>query len=236
MAGATPTLAREQIIARAVQLAKVEPLADLSIVGLAREFGVTTALIHYYIGSRDELISGVVNLYFKARVERLGVLTGDWRIDIHHHATQSFALMLEYGGVLRYIMSHNRFRLFQQVEPGQIDYGLVYLDRVAQIFRDGGFSPEHSAMGYHLLAQYTMTAAYAQVSRQLPADHAKFIMKRIDQAPADEYAAAHYMAVPFTQLDSSSAFDAGLEMLLNGMEVWRTKAPVATRARSARRA
>lgn len=221
IAGATPLIGREQVIERAVQMAKVEPLAELSIIGLAREFGVTPALIHYYIGSRDDLISGVVNLYFKTRVERLGELTGDWRSDVEHHARQSYALMIEHGGVLRYIMSHNRFRLFQQVGPGQTDYGLVYLNRMAQIFRDGGFSPEHSAMGYHLLAQYTMTAAYAEVSRQLPAEHAKFIVKRIEKAPVEEYAAAHFMAETFAQIDAESAFDAGLELLVDGMERWR---------------
>lgn len=234
MEGATPLIGREQVIERAVQMAKVEPLAELSIIGLAREFGVTPALIHYYIGSRDDLISGVVNLYFKTRVERLGGLTGDWRSDVEHHARQSYALMIEYGGVLRYIMSHNRFRLFQQVAPGQTDYGLVYLNRMAQIFQDGGFSPEHSAMGYHLLAQYTMTAAYAEVSRQLPAAHAKFIVKRIQQAPEAEYGAAHFMAEPFSHVDAETAFEAGLELLLDGMAQWRASRP-AKRVRKAAR-
>lgn len=234
IAGATPLIGREQVIERAVQLAKVEPLAELSIIGLAREFGVTPALIHYYIGSRDDLISGVVNLYFKTRVERLGELTGDWRSDLEHHARQSYALMLEYGGVLRYIMSHNRFRLFQQVGPGQTDYGLVYLNRLAQIFRDGGFSPEHSAMGYHLMAQYIMTSAYAEVSRQLPAEHAKFIAKRIEKAPETEYAAAHFMAESFVQVDAESAFESGLTLMLDGMEQWRASQP-AKRVRKASR-
>ena len=219
--GDTPVIAREQIIERAFQLAKVEPLAEISIVGLAREFGVTSALIHYYVGSRDELISGVVNQYFKMRVERLGKMTGDWRADLEQHARHSYALMLEYGGVLRYVMSHNRFRLFQQVEPGQADYGLVYLDRVARIFRDGGFNAEHTAMGYHLIAQYCMASAYAQVSRQLPADHAAFIRKRIESVPMGEYGAAHFMVDEFTKIDADKAFEAGLGVLLDAMEGWR---------------
>lgn len=226
MGGATPLIARDQIIERAVQMARIEPLAELSIVGLAREFGATPALIHYYIGSRDELMSGVVNQYFKMRADRLLQLTGDWRKDIEHHARSSYALMLEYGGVLRYLMSHNRFRLFQQVEPGRTDYGLVYLDRVAQIFRDGGFTAQQTAMGYHLLAQYTMTAAFAQVSRQLPADHGKYIKRRIDESPVEQYGAAHFMAEAFTHVDAASAFETGLGMLLDSIERWR--APAAT--------
>ena len=220
----TPLISRVQIIERAVQLTKVEPLEELSIVGLARDFGVASSLIHYYVGSRDGLISGVVNEYFKRRVERLAALTGQWRHDIEKHARLSYDFMVEYGGVLRYVMAHNRFRLFQQVEPGQTDYGLVYLNRVALIFRDGGYSPEHTAMGYHLLSQYTMTAAYAEVSRQLPALHAKFIRKQIESASQEEYAAAHYMLTPFTELDASKGFETGLQMLLDSMERWKGKA------------
>ncbi|OZI71985.1 TetR/AcrR family transcriptional regulator [Bordetella genomosp. 12] len=217
----TPLISRAQIIERAVQLTKVEPLEELSIVGLARDFGVASSLIHYYVGSRDGLISGVVNEYFKRRVQGLVELTGQWRQDIERHARLSYDFMVEYGGVLRYVMAHNRFRLFQQVEAGQTDYGLVYLNRVAEIFRSGGFSPEDTAMGYHLLAQYIMTAAYADVSRQLPAMHAKYIRKRLEAASTQDYAAAHYMLGPFTELDAKRSFETGLKMLLDSMAQWR---------------
>ena len=216
-----PLLSREQILDRATELAMVEPLGDLSMVGLAREFGVTPALIHYYVGSRDDLISGVVNRYFKARVERLAPTTGDWRTDLELHARTTFDLMIEYGGVLRYVMSHNRFRLFQQVAPGETDYGLVYFDRYAEIFRDGDFTAEQGAVGYHLLSQYVMAAAYAQVGRQLPAQHGKYILSRIEGRPAAQFPGAHYLAQPFSRLDSATAFAAGLAILLDGFASWR---------------
>ena len=220
-----PLLTREQILDRATKLAMVEPLGDLSMVGLAREFGVTPALIHYYIGSRDDLISGVVNRYFKARIARMSPLTGGWKADLAQHAHTTFAVMIEYGGVLRYIMSHNRFRLFQQVAPGETDYGLVYFDRNAEIFRAGGFSAEQASTGYHLLAQYVMAAAYAQVSRQLPAQHEKYILSRLKAKPARQFPAAHFVAVPFSRLDSVTAFDAGLALLLDGFEGWLKRVP-----------
>lgn len=213
-------LSREQILDRATQLAMVEPLGDLSMVGLAREFGVTPALIHYYVGSRDDLVSGVVNRYFKARIERLAQLTGDWRSDLDRHAHTTFEVMVEYGGVLRYIMSHNRFRLFQQVAPGETDYGLVYFDRYAEIFRVGGFTAQQGSLGYHLLSQYVMAAAYAQVSRQLPAQHEKYIQTRLQAKPVEHFPGAHYLAVPFSKLDSETAFEAGLAVLLDGFAGW----------------
>jgi AcrR family transcriptional regulator len=220
----TPMISREAILDRAVEITMVEPLNDLSIVGLARDFGVTTALIHYYAGSRDDLISGVINRYFMARVERLRPLTKkNWRSNVEEHARAIFDVMKKYGGVLRYLMSHNRFRLFQQVGPGETDYGLVYLNRIADIFRSGGFSAEQCALGYHLLMQYVMTSAYAEVNRQLPGEHEQYILGRIRASSPEQYPAAHFFAVPFSKLDSPTAFDAGLAILLDGMQGWLRK-------------
>jgi AcrR family transcriptional regulator len=216
-----PLISREAIIEKATQLAKTEPLNELSIVGLAKEFGVTTALIHYYAGSRDDLISGVVNRYFQARIERFEPIQGNWRTNIEKHARAIFDVSIEFGGVLQYLMSHNKFRLFQQVSAGEVDYGMVYLNRLAEIFRAGGFSAEQTAMGYHLLVQYLMTAAYAEVNRQLPSNHGKYLLARINETSAEQYPGAHFMAGPFSKLDSEKAFEAGLALILDGFEHWK---------------
>lgn len=224
-AGGGPEISKEAIHLRAIEMARTEPLSELSIASLAKHFGVTTALIHYYIGSRDALISGVVNQYFRVRVDKLKPLTGDWRTDAEQHARVTFDSMLEYGGVLRYLMSHNRFRLFQQVKEGETDYGLVYLNRVAHIFEAGGFTASQAAMGYHLLAQYVMAAAYAEVNRQLPGEHTDFIKSRILETPSDQFPAAHFFVDSFANIQSESAFNEGLRILLDGMERWKPSSP-----------
>ena len=220
--GAT-VLSREQILDKATALAKIEPLGEISMVGLARELGVTPTLIHYYIGSRDDLISGVANRYFKERLSRLQPLTGDWREDLRREAMQSYSLGLEYGGVLRYMMSHNRFRLFQQVSAGEQDYGVRYLDRLAGIFRSGGFTPQQAAIGYHLMSQYVMSSSYAQVSRQLPGFHEHYIRGQIKSHPEDELPGAHYFVEAFSTLDSDTAFPEGLRLLIESFAGWLKK-------------
>ena len=115
LAGASnAVLTREQILDKATLLAKTEPLDDISMVGLARELHVAPALIHYYVGTRDDLISGVANRYKKVLLERSHPLTGDWAADLEQEAKTAFKTNVEYGGVLRYMMSHNRFRLFNK--------------------------------------------------------------------------------------------------------------------------
>jgi AcrR family transcriptional regulator len=217
--GAAPALSREQILDRATALAKVEPLGEISMVGLARELGVTPTLIHYYIGSRDDLISGVANRYFRERFARVQPLTGDWKKDLFREATQSYEVGLEYG-VLRYMMSHNRFRLFQQVTPGETDYGMLYLDRMAGIFRDGGFTPAQTAIGYHLMSQYVMTSSYAQVSRQLPAFHESYIRHQIESQPAGQMQGARFFIEAFSTLDSATSFPEGLKLLIDSFAGW----------------
>jgi len=214
------TITREQILDTATAMAKTEPLGDISMVGLARELGVAPTLIHYYIGSRDDLISGVANRYFKERFSRLQALTGDWKKDLWREANQSYAVGVEYGGVLRYMMSHNRFRLFQQVSEGETDYGMLYLDRIASIFKSAGFKPRHAAMGYHLMSQFVMTSAYAQVSRQLPAFHEHYIRDHIHSAPEGELLGAYYFAEAFSTLDSDTVFPEGLKLLIDSFELW----------------
>jgi len=213
-------LTREQILEKATELAKVEPLGEISMVGLARELGVTPALIHYYVGSRDDLISGVANRYFQARLESLQPLTGRWDEDLFQEAMQTFRMSVEYGGVLRYMMSHNRFRLFQQVAEGEADYGVRYLDRLAGIFRSGGFTPQQAAVGYHLLSLYVMSSAYSEVSRQLPGFHTQYIRGQIEAHPPQELPHARFFLDDFAALDSATAFPAGLRLLIDGFRGW----------------
>jgi AcrR family transcriptional regulator len=226
----TPVLSRELILDRATLLAKVQPLEEISMVGLARELGVTPTLIHYYIGSRDDLISGVANRYFKERISRLQPLTGDWKEDLRREAMQSFSLGVEYGGVLRYMMSHNRFRVFQQVSAGETDYGVLYLDRQAGIFRSGGFTPQQTAIGFHLLSLYVMSSSYAEVSRQLPAFHEQYIRGQIESRPSGQSPGAHYFADAFATLDSATAFPEGLRLLIDGFASWLPARPAGRKA------
>lgn len=235
-AGGT-VLTRDQILDKATELAKVEPLGDISMVGLARELGVAPTLIHYYIGSRDDLISGVANRYFRERLTRLQPLTGEWAEDMRREAVQSFNLGVEYGGVLRYMMSHNRFRLFQQVAAGETDFGVLYLNRMAGIFRSGGFTPQQAAIGYHLLSQFVMTSAYAEVSRQLPGFHEHYIRGQIESHGEQELPHAHFFLDAFSTLDSATAFPEGLRLLIESFRSWLPADPaqVSPRARKTAR-
>ncbi|MDQ1760268.1 TetR family transcriptional regulator [Achromobacter xylosoxidans] len=214
------TLSRAAIIERAIALARETSLDQISMVQLARDFGVAPGLIHYYLGGRDKLISGVLNNYYRERLARMPALTGDWRADIETIARVSLAFAVENPGVSTYVASHNRFRLFQDVDSGETDFGAVFFNHVTTAFMQGGFSAEQVALAYHLLAQFLVASSRAEASKQLPVYHRDFIRGRLDAMPADRYPGARYVAEAFSGLSTELAFEAGLRILLDGIAQW----------------
>ncbi|AOY95344.1 TetR family transcriptional regulator [Cupriavidus sp. USMAA2-4] len=222
--GAEPMLSRTAILQHAIALTRTMPLDQISMVQLAKDFGVAPGLIHYYLGGRDKLVSGVLNDYYRMRMSRTPALSGDWRGDVERIARLSFQVALENPGVSIYVASHNRFRLFQDVEPGETDYGMEFFNRMTSAIMQGGFSAEQVALAYHLIAQYLVSTSMAEASRQLPAYHQAFIEEKLSQVPAGQYPGARFVAKAFSRLSSETAFEEGLRITLDGIEAWRTAA------------
>lgn len=233
--GAEPMLSRVTILQHAIELTKTMPLDQISMVQLAKDFGVAPGLIHYYLGGRDQLVSGVLNDYYRQRTQRVPPLTGDWRADVERIARLSFQVAVENPGVSNYVASHNRYRLFQDVQPGETDYGLEFFNRMTSAIMQGGFSAEQVSLGYHLLAQYLVAASMAEASRQLPAYHQSFIEDKLGSVSAEQYPGARFVSSAFSRLSSDTAFEEGLRITLDGIAGWLRDAKPA-RKKSARAA
>lgn len=218
--GAEPEISRIAIVQHALELTKVMPLEEISMVRIAKDFGVAPGLIHYYLGGRDKLVSGVLNDYYRLRVSRLSELTGKWRPDVECIARTCFATAVENPGISTYIASHNRNRLFQDVEPGETDYGMEFFNRMTSAIMQGGFTAEKVALAYHLLAQYLLSTSMAEASRQLPAYHQAFIEDRLSSVSTNQYPGARFVSKAFSRLSSEVAFEEGLQILLDGIEKW----------------
>lgn len=219
--GAEPMISRVAILQHAIELTKTMPLDQISMVQLAKDFGVAPGLIHYYLGGRDQLVSGVLNDYYRQRLQRAPALTGNWRADVEDIVRRSFQVAIENPGVSIYVASHNRYRLFQDVQPGETDYGLEFFNRMTSAIKQGGFSAEQVALGYHLLAQYLVAASMAEAGRQLPAYHQAFIQNKLDSVSAEQYPGARFVSKPFSHLSSDTAFEEGLRITLDGIEGWK---------------
>lgn len=211
----------ELVLVRALEMARDVPLQELSMAMLAQELGVTPALIYYYVTDRDTLVSGVVNLFFKAMGERWPPLTGHWQVDMNAFARAAYVNNNTYGGVAAYLAQNNRFRLFQKVREGETDHGLFYFDRATTILRSGGFTPAQVALAYHLVMQHVVSSDGARVRHLLPADHRDFIRNRLQALPEDRYPGARFVADAFPELSADQSFEAGLTLLLQGIAGWK---------------
>ena len=108
-------LDRPTILSVSLQLTKTVPLSELSVVRVARELGVTPGLIHYYLGGRDGLTSGVMNAFYREAVESWPSEAKDWRQNLEVVANAVYRFYLRYPGIVVYVASHNRYRLVQDV-------------------------------------------------------------------------------------------------------------------------
>ena len=213
-------ISRAAVVECAVALAQREPLAEISIVRLGRELGVTPGLIHYYVGSRDDLLSAVMNHAFRERLDALSPPTGNWRRDLEAVARATQRTHVRWPGLATYIATHNRFRLFQRVEPGETDYELAFFIHVGSILRGGGFSGEQAALAYHLLMLFLVSVGASTAQRQMPSEDEEFIVGYVSKADAKALPGASFLAQPFARIDAQSTFDAGLKLLLDGFDGW----------------
>lgn len=218
--GPAAGLTREQVVAHALALARTEPVEDITVARLARELGVTTSLIHYFVGSRDELLSAVFNRALQARAATYPPLTGRWREDLETLLRQTHRFQLEWKGITTYVATHNRHRLFQRVGPGDVDYGLVFFDRVGRILQSAGLAQRHAALAYHLLMLFLTSLASAHVYRQEPAEHQSYLREHLQLFPPAEYEGAHFLMPEFSGLSTATTFEEGLRLLLDGIEGW----------------
>lgn len=218
-----PDLSRDAVIRCAVALARQGPISELSMVRVAREMGVAPGLIHYYMGNRDDLISAVMNTAFKERMEALAPIRGDWRTDLEDVAQSTLTTLARWPGLATYISTHNRFRLFQKVQTGELDYGLAFFDRVGQILCNGGFSKQQAALAFHLLMLFVMSMAAERENRQTPDEHEDFIVGYISKFDEHSIPGASYIAAPFAKISNAMTLKVGLGILMDGFQSWLSK-------------
>jgi AcrR family transcriptional regulator len=220
-ASLAPEISKAAVIERAAALAQKEQISDISMVRLAREMGVTPALIHYYVGSRDDLLSAVLNFAFRDRLNALPPLTGSWRRDLEAVARVTQKTHAKWPGLAAYIATHNRFRLFQKVQPGETDYGLAFFDHMGRIFKSGGFTPSQAALAYHLLMTFLVAIGSSAANRLAPKEHEDFIVGYVTKkSDASQVPGASYLVKPFAKIDVLTTFESGLQLLLDGFEQW----------------
>lgn len=211
------------IIACAFELSKTTPLQDLSIVRVARELGVTPALIHYYLDGRDALTSGIMNSFYREMLSEWPPLTGQWRDDLLAAAWRVYNTYVRYAGVAAYVVAHNRFRMVQIVAKNETDFGLLFFERFVGVIREIGFDAQRTAMYAALFMELIISGAYATVRHRWPGDHSDFLDRAFVKLDPEQFPNTHFIRKNHVQLASTSAFEAGMYLTLSGLDLERSK-------------
>jgi hypothetical protein len=217
-------LDRATILSIAVQLTKSMPLTDISMIRVARELGVTPALIHYYMGGggRHAVTSGVMNFFYSELVKDWPQdLGSDWRHHLEVVAGAVYRGFIRYPGIAAYAVSHNRFRMIQSTSKSEVDYGIQFFERFTRAVMAIGFDA-HSTITYsHLLIEFIISSAHATVRHLWPGEHKDFLNRKLSTLDPTQFPATHFVRESLINLNASEAFTIGLGLFLQALELNR---------------
>ena len=207
-------VSRRSILQKSLKLSKSVALQDLSIVVVARSLGVTPALIHYYIGGRDWLTSGVMNLFYKRLITKWPEETGDWEKDVRNSARAFFDHLVAYPGIAAYLMLNHQFRVFQLTAFRDRDYGVEVLDRFVGNVRAAGLSRERTGFHAAIIRDFVVSTAHSATHDLMPADHRQFLEDKLASLDPSRTENIVFGQVAPLELNADGMFEEGINLFM----------------------
>lgn len=216
--GSNGGISLASILRTSYRLAKTVPLQELSIVFVAKSLQVTPALIHYYVGGRDWLTSGTMNLFYSDLLSRLPKNTGDWKRDIPKMARAIYDHLVRYAGVAAYMVSHNRFRIWQLTAYGQRDYGVEVLEKLTACVEQAGCSPERTGIYSHLIMEFVIGSAHRTAHHLFPSEHKEFLKEKLSKLDPEKFPTLVLTDTAPISLGPEKAFNEEMRLFMLGLE------------------
>jgi AcrR family transcriptional regulator len=211
-------LARASIVERAFEMTRNQSLSDVSIVRLAQSLNVRPGTIHYHLGSRDNLITAVMNRFYQDILQTLerGRARSNWQDELRRHGEAWLDAKLRYPGVASYVAANDRFRVFQKPAQGEADHGAQFMDRIFSLLARAGFTPDAAAQCWHLMALYINATAQTIAMKHAPAEHSGFLLDRAQRFAKGSFPGLAFALSALARLDAMAAFDRSFDELIAG--------------------
>jgi hypothetical protein len=216
--GTHGSISLNAILRTSYRLAKTVPLQELSIVFVAKTLGVTPALIHYYVGGRDWLTSGTMNLFYGDLLKKLPEDTGDWKYDVPRMAHVIYEHLVQYAGVAAYMVSHNRFRIWQLTAYGRREYGVEVLERLTACVAQAGCAPKRTGIYTHLIMEFVIGSAHRAAHHLFPSDHQEFLKEKLSKLDPERFPTLMLTDTAPISLGPESAFDEEIRLFMLGLD------------------
>jgi AcrR family transcriptional regulator len=199
------------VLQAALRLADAEGIEALSMRRLGQELGVEAMSLYNHVANKDDIRAGIVALV----LEEVEVPSdaADWKAAIRQTALSAHDAFVRHRWACSLMMRVDR----------PIPARLQWMNSVLRILREASFSPDLTHHAYHALDSHITGFTLWQVSlpfetraelvdlasdflREFPADDYPYVLEHIEQHLAESGA------------DERSAFEFGLDLILDGLE------------------
>lgn len=216
-ARATP-LSSESIIQVGFELARETPLQEVSIAMVAKKLDISPGLVHYYIGTRERLTSGIMNLFYQKMYAALPEASGDWEKTLTETANTMYNLWIEVPGITSYVVGNNTFKTYQIVDGDNLDYGLEVNERLSTLVKRAGASKKKTGIFARLIKDFSVSAALSHITHAYPSQHRDLIATRTSNIVRARYPGLFFCRDSLLTTDAKEVFDIGLHSLLLGLK------------------
>jgi AcrR family transcriptional regulator len=214
-------LSRDRVLATAMAIADADGLDAVSIRGLARALGVEPMSLYNYTSGRDELLDALVERV--AELIELPPTEGDdWRGPVRASAISAYHVLRAHPWACQPLMS----------TPKPSRARLRLIDALLGRLEEAGLPGELMDLAYHALDSHILgftlwEAGYSRGTVLSGEDLAAYLREiHIDDYP---HLATHarWHLEPHSE-EGRDEFEFGLDLILDGVERLRPRAPGAT--------
>ena len=205
------TLTRERVLDAALHIADEEGIEALTMRRLGQRLGVEAMTLYYHVGSKDELLNGLVDIVTSEF--ELAPPGTDWKAAIRATALSGYEALTRHPWAAGLTLSLRRASTAR----------LGYMNSILGVLRDAGFSDELVDRGYHAIEGHIMGFTLWEVGMNLGTreDLEALATDFLRTLSVEDY--PHVAAHVEHHLrqrgpEEIGAFAFGLELILDGLE------------------
>jgi AcrR family transcriptional regulator len=208
-------LSRERVLHAAIILADEGGIDSLSMRKLAEELGVKAMSLYNHVANKDDVLDGIVDAAWGEIVVTTG--EADWKTEIREIAISAHETLLRHPWASGLWMR-------QKPGPARLRYG----DSLLGCLRNAGFSKDLTYHAYHIIESYIMGYTFQVLSvravdTQQFADIAASFLRGEFSAEYPHFT-EHALQHMDPDRDDVSAYELGLDLILDGLEKLRDTA------------
>jgi hypothetical protein len=148
--------------------------------------------------------------------------------------------LVAYAGVAAYMVSHNRFRIWQLTAYGQREYGVEVLEKLTTCVKQAGCSPERTGIYSHLIMEFVIGSAHRTAHHLFPSDHKAFLKDKLSKLDPERFPTLILTHTAPISLGPEKAFNEEIRLFMLGLEneprvTEEASAPEAARKKQASR-